>query len=485
MAKAPQSAFVTVRSEGGLLPPDLLARIATSDVDLGGVLPVDYGLQKGTRLADAIAQSWAACKMYWPAFKMTIARLGEGETGVTETREQWVLPLFRELGYGRLSYHRPPGEMIDGRSFPISHRAGEGTDAPPVHVVAAGQDLDRGEGRRTVDGLRVSPHGFMQDYLNRTPHLWGIVTNGTRLRLLRDSESLTRAAYLEFDLDAMMEGGVYSDFVLLYLVLHRSRLTHGTADAPSCWLERWRIAAVEGGTRALASLREGVAAALAALGEGFLAHPENEALHTRLKSGDLTVTAYYQQLLRLVYRILFLLVAEERDLLFTADVPPRLRSIYADHYGMSRLRPLTERRARTDIHDDLWQSLRLTFVMMRDGNAALGLAPLAGGLFNARSCPDINDIGLRNDALLSAIRGLSLVTIKGVRRRVNYRDLNVEELGSVYEGLFDLHPSLRTNGGGVLHFDFVRGSERKTTGSYYTPSSLVCERYSIYGHLIR
>jgi len=116
MAKAPQSAFVTVRSEGGLLPPDLLARIATSDVDLGGVLPVDYGLQKGTRLADAIAQSWAACKMYWPAFKMTIARLGEGETGVTETREQWVLPLFRELGYGRLSYHRPPGEMIDGRS---------------------------------------------------------------------------------------------------------------------------------------------------------------------------------------------------------------------------------------------------------------------------------------------------------------------------------------------------------------------------------
>ncbi len=475
MAKAPQSAFVTVRSEGGLLPSDLLARIATSDADIGGVLPADYGLEKGVRLADAIAQSWAACKMYWPAFKMALARRGEGDSGVTETREQWILPLFRELGYGRLWYHRAPVDVVDGRSFPISHRAGDGPDAPPIHIVAAIQDLDRGEGRRTVDGLRVSPQGLMQDYLNRTPHLWGIVTNGRRLRLLRDSESLTRAAYLEFDLEAMMEDGVYSDFVLLYLVLHRSRLPHGTADALSCWLERWRVAAVEGGTRALDSLREGVAAALAALGEGFLAHPANEALRERLASGDLTVTAYYQQLLRLVYRILFLLVAEERDLLFTADAPARLRSIYADHYSVSRLRPLAEQRARADIHDDLWQSLRLTFAMMGDGNTALDLAPLAGGLFNAHSCPDLDNIGLRNDTFLSAIRGLSLVTIKGVRRRVNYRDLNVEELGSVYESLLDLHPSLRTNGGGMIHFDFMRGSERKTTGSYYTPSSLVDE----------
>src|ERR671939_1185959 len=92
MARTTQMPFVTVRSEGGLLPPDLLARIATNDAELGGLAPADYGLGKGERLGEATAQAWAACKIYWEAFKAIRSRLGEGESGVTETREQWVLP---------------------------------------------------------------------------------------------------------------------------------------------------------------------------------------------------------------------------------------------------------------------------------------------------------------------------------------------------------------------------------------------------------
>src|SRR5712691_9041461 len=105
MARTAQSAFVTVRSDGGLLPPDLLARLAAQDAELRGRTQADNGLGKGERLTEAAAQAWAACKIYWEAFKATRARLGEGESGITETREQWVLPLFRELGYGRLPYH--------------------------------------------------------------------------------------------------------------------------------------------------------------------------------------------------------------------------------------------------------------------------------------------------------------------------------------------------------------------------------------------
>src|ERR671937_725521 len=442
MARTAQSTFVTVRSEGGLLPPDLLARLATSDPELGGLAPADYGLGKGERLTEAAAQAWAACKIYWEAFKAVTARLGAAENGVTETREQWVIPLFRELGYGRLS-HRAAAEVIDERSYPISHRGGEG--------------------KRTVGGLRVSPHGLMQEYLNRTPHLWGMVTNGQQLRLLRDNESLTRAAYVEFDLAAMMEGGVYADFVLLYLLLHRSRLPQGHKDAADCWLERWRVAAVRGGTRALEALREGVTAALKALGQGLLEHQENDALRERLASGELSVTDYYRQLLRLVYRFLFLLVAEERDLLFTEEAAPRLRTIYRDNYSVSRLRERAERRRREDRHDDLWRALCVTFGLMRAGCPALGLAPLSGGLFNVHACPDLDGAQLANDDLLAAMRGLSLVTVKGVRRRVNYRDLNVEELGSVYESLLDLHPALR-RGGGEPRFEVGEGSERKATG---------------------
>jgi len=474
MARTAQSAFVTVRSEGGLLPPDLLARIAAADPELGGLTAADYGLGKGERLTETAAHAWASCKIYWEAFKAVRARLGEDESGVTETREQWVLPLFRELGYGRLSY-RAAADVVDERPYPLSHRAGEEPGAPPIHVVAAEQDLDRGEGKRTVSGgLRVSPQGLMQEYLNRTPHLWGIVTNGRQLRLLRDNESLTRAAYVEFNLEAMMEGGVYADFVLLYLLLHRSRLPRGRQESADCWLERWRLAAVQGGTRALDALRGGVTAALKALGQGLLEHPVNERLRARLEGGELTVTEYYRQLLRLVYRFLFLLVAEERDLLFAPDVAPRLRAIYMADYSVTRLRDQAERRRREDRHDDLWRALTVTVGMMRDGCPALALAPLSGGLFNVRSCPDLDGAQLANGALLESLRGLSLVTVKGVRRRVNYRDLGVEELGSVYESLLDLHPALRREGG-PPRFELVEGSERKTTGSYYTPPSLVAE----------
>ncbi len=474
MARTAQSTFVTVRSEGSLLPPDLLARVAANDPELAGLSPADYGLGKGERLTEAAARAWAACKVYWEAFKVTRAHLGETESGLTETREQWVLPLFRELGYGRLSY-RAAAEVIDDRTYPISHRGGENVDGPPVHIVAAGQDLDRGEGKRTIaGGLRVSPQGLMQEYLNRTPHLWGIVTNGLQLRLLRDNESLTRAAYVEFNLEAMMEGGVYADFVLLYLVLHRSRLPKGTTDTAECWLEKWRQAAVQGGIRALDALRGGVTAALRALGQGLLDHPANTTLRDRLASGELSVTDYYRQLLRLVYRFLFLLVAEERDLLFSPEVAPRLRNIYLANYAVTRLRDRAERRRRDDRHDDLWRSLAVTFTMMREGCPALELAPLSGGLFNAQACPDLDGAQLANSALLEAMRGLSLVSLKGVRRRVNYRDLNVEELGSVYESLLDLHPALRREGS-TPHFALVEGSERKTTGSYYTPPSLVAE----------
>ncbi len=51
-----------------------------------------------------------------------------------------------------------------------------------------------------------------KDYLNRTDHLWGIVTNGLQFRILRDSERLSRPAYLEFDLQQIMEGEHFAEF---------------------------------------------------------------------------------------------------------------------------------------------------------------------------------------------------------------------------------------------------------------------------------
>src|SRR5262245_18784350 len=104
MARTAQSTFATIRSEGGLLPPDLLARIADDKSTLEGLTPEDYGLGKGDRLNEAAARAWANTRAYWAAFRAVTSSLGAEDRGLTETREQWLLPLFRELGYGRLVY---------------------------------------------------------------------------------------------------------------------------------------------------------------------------------------------------------------------------------------------------------------------------------------------------------------------------------------------------------------------------------------------
>src|SRR5207249_9770944 len=178
----------------------------------------------------------------------------------------------------------------------------------PVHLVGWRVDLDR----RTpglAGAARRSPHSLVQELLNRSDdHLWGFVSNGLRLRILRDNVSLTRQAYVEFDLEAMMDGEVYADFVLLWLLCHQSRVE---AEKPEeCWLEKWSRTAHEQGTRALDQLRNGVEKAITALGSGFLAHAANNALRERLCSGELNDQDYYRQILRFVYRLLVLLVAD-------------------------------------------------------------------------------------------------------------------------------------------------------------------------------
>src|SRR3954451_6859099 len=112
MARTP-TLFTTVRSEGGLLPSDLLQRIVENDAELGGMAPADYGLESRERLGEAIARAWQRVRAYWAAFKAATEDLPETASGVTETRDQWVLPLMRTLGY-EPEYHAA-AEEVDSR----------------------------------------------------------------------------------------------------------------------------------------------------------------------------------------------------------------------------------------------------------------------------------------------------------------------------------------------------------------------------------
>jgi hypothetical protein len=457
-------AFPTIRTEGGLLPTDLLTQVVAGSLP-GMTAEADYHLPAREKLNEAVSRSWNRLLAAWTAFSAARSKLAAGDLATTETRERWLLPLFSELGYGRLA----PAHAVDmdGRTFPISHEWG----SIPIHLVGAGVKLD--ERTRGVAGAaRMSPHGLVQDLLNISQdRLWGFVSNGLQLRILRDSEAITRQAYLEFDLEEMMDGEVYSDFVVLWLIGHQSRLE---GERPSdCWLEKWSQYAIEQGTRALSRLREGVEAAITALGRGYLSHPANRQLRDSLRSGHFDRQAYYRELLRIVYRLIFLMVAEDRDLLHPPDTPSSVRTIYSNHYSATRMRRLAERR-RGSAHADLYEVLTLVMNALgkEGGLKTLGLPALGSFLWRTDAVAHLASCQLRNRDLLEAIAALAFTTEGRVRRAVDYRNLGSEELGSVYESLLELHPEVNLEAA-TFSLTTAGGHERKLTGSYYTPTSLI------------
>ena len=397
---------------------------------------MDFHLAPNERLGEAIARSWARLTAAWDAFSSDRDGLPAGDHAGKLTRERWLLPLFSELGYGRLI--QQSGVEIGGKTYAVFCEYNHS----PIHLVGAGVPLDR-----RTSGVRgaadQSPHSVVQELLNRsTERLWGIVTNGLSLRLLRDNVTLTRQAYVEFDLEAIFATEAYEDFALLWLCAHQSRLE---AEAPEdCWLERWTQAAQRDGTRALGELRSGVERAIEALGRGFLVQPANIALHTALHDGSLDGPAYYRELLRLIYRLLFVFVAEDRDALLLPDdgTPERFdaRERYDTYYATKRLRRLSVRRRGGRAHD-LYEQIKLLSGWLRDGGQpVLALPPLGSALWDPDTTAHISDARLGNEALLEAIRELSYV--EGGRRPVDFRNLGAEELGSVYESLLELHPAI-------------------------------------------
>ena len=459
MATRTTEVFATIRTEGGLLPADFLQRIAQGEKQVEGLTPDAYHLAGNLKINEAISQSWNVLRGAWQKFQDQLAALPDKQDAATTvTRDRWLLPLFHELGYGRLVYDR---------SSPISHP----WHHVPIHLVGARVDINKPVVSPS-GGPRTSPHSVVQDFLNRHEgSLWGIVSNGLTLRLLRDNASLTRQAYVEFDLESMMEGEQFADFAVLWLVCHQSRLEGDKAS--QCWLEKWFTASKDQGVRVLEQLRGGVEDALTALGRGFLRHSDNTALKDKLRSGALDKQDYFRQLLRVVYRLLFLFVAEDRELLFDPKAPAKARERYSRFYSTARLRRLARRRPGGP-HADLWAMLERVFQGLADpdGLPSLGLPALGSFLWSPAAIPDLNGCSLANRDLLDAIRNLAVTADNKVRRIVDYRNLGTEELGSVYESLLELHPQVNLDGA-LFELKSAAGNERKTTGSYYTPHSLV------------
>jgi hypothetical protein len=143
--------------------------------------------------------------------------------------------------------------------------------------------------------------------------------------------------------------------------------------------------------------------------------------------------------------LLFLLVIEERDLIFPASATRQQRDVFRRYYSVERLRLLSEKRHLADkrFHDH-WLGLLATFRLFEAHGPGekLGVAPLAGDLFSPVLSVILAQCKLGNDVLLGCLRSLGLYQHpdNGQTIRVNYAALNVEEFGSVYEGLLEFQP---------------------------------------------
>jgi hypothetical protein len=484
------TAFGSVKIVGGLLPADLLGRVFAGDKQVPGTAPETYGLEHGESVRRQASRSWLYLLEVWQDFKRRVDDASDEPRAEARsarvTRERWLHILLRELGFHQVVAEG--GFELEGKSFPVSHRSGH----VPIHLLGWATDLDH----KTPHVAARAPQSMVQELLNRDDaYLWAILSNGATLRLLRDSTALVGSSYVEFDLEAIFDGELFSDFVLLYLICHESRFAiHGDGGPPSCFLEQWRGFAAEQGERALDQLRDGVRQAISILGTGFLSHPDNPQLRSRLdpRSADLKLDDFNRALLRLVYRLLFWFVAEERGALLQpdpeeadAETTARLRQArdrYATYFSSARLRQLA-RRHRGGRHGDLFGAAQLVFDALGTEGGLPELAlPGIGGIFeyrrdDGRALPldePLAGVRLSNEALLGAVRALSLVKPRGggAWRRVDFGNLGAEELGSVYESLLELIPRYDDE---KLDYtlETLAGNERKESGSYYTPTSLV------------
>ena len=467
--------FTALKIEGGILPPEFLHDVATLEAPRQA--GADYGLSKSLAIKEELARYWRIANDLHGRYSER--RLRRDLTAPQVGVDEWLVPFLRSLlGYEDLT--ATDDVMLDDRVFRLTHRACDG--AVPLVLVTDDFDLDRADLRLGHDGRRQAPHGMMQEYLNvEDDALWGMISNGSKLRILRDNPSLTRPSYIEADLDLVFAEELYPDFAALWLTAHSSRLRSLNDKPSSCIMESWRTKAQETGERVQENLRDGVADALRQIGNGFLRHAANIELREALETGALSPERYFEQLLRFVYRLLFLFTAEGRNLLHAPDATDEQRAVFANGYSLSRLRERALRRRHYDGNRDLWQGLKITFAALATGAPGLGLPPL-GGLFRDGECPDIDDAAIANEHLLEAVRSLAFFRSGNSLARVNYRDMDTEELGSVYESLLELRPVIDVDASPWL-FAFIgdgsgeraKGSERKLTGSYYTPPSLVSE----------
>ena len=336
-----------------------------------------------------------------------------------------------------------------------------------------GRPLDRRSGRR---GEETAPSTQMLRYLRRVDDLttgklrWGILTNGARWRLYYQGARSVSEQFFEVDLAALLDLPGHNDglFALteterhhwlkvFVLVFRREAFLAGPTD-PRTFHQR----AIEEGR----FYEERVAASLSALVFEEVFPKLARAIAAAAPEAPLPDVR--EASLVLLYRLLFILYAEDRDLL------PVRNTSYDDYALREKVRgDIGHRKDHNDIFSAsaarYWSVIDDLCRAIDKGDPSIGLPPYNGGLFDRQRVPLLANIRIADDVMADVIDVLSFEQTPNGRRYINYRDLGVQQLGSIYERLIE-HEIVRDDGEIIVRPNVFA---RKGSGSYYTPDDLV------------
>lgn len=429
------------------------------------------------RVDEHIAVAFDLLRERWEEIRLQIL---DEKFDKSQLRDKWLRPLFEYLDY-KPFYLKGHLRSETGGEFHLSYRGWEDDTAPIIHMVALDQDLDTKDASNHTHSKK-SPHEMLQQFLNTTGHRWAILSNGKKIRLLRDFFHSTTKGFVEFDLVAIFETGIdaIDDFKLLFRLLHRTRIENQFQekegeDEQTCLLETFYRKSQDIGVQIGNHLREQVRQAIELLGNGFTEHlPWQEMEPAEIRE-------LYGEIMNVIYRLLFLMFAEQKGWL------PVHHEVYSKTYSVNALRLKAERNDNPeDSYTDLWEGLKITCRLVAKGHSFPNgeiINAFGGQLFSEAKIKRIEPLPLKNKHLLQAIHRLSFFEDQKIRHKINYTTLAIDALGSVYESLLDFEPSIahdtiviknRTLVPGEFFLD-DRSSERKTTGSYYTDHRLVAQ----------
>ncbi len=298
-------------------------------------------------------------------------------------------------------------------------------------------------------------------YVQHSGLEWGLLTNGRLWRLYHRESAHKLDRFYEVDLEALVKGGDARAFLYFYAFFRRAAFEPQPLGVAELLRASTDYARGVGDT-----LKAQVYDALRHLAQGFLDYPANG-----LDSDPATLKAIYDSSLIVLYRLLFILYAEARELL-----PVRENAMYRETYSLHAIahgiaEDLRRGKGLLPGSATLWPRLRALFDAINAGSPPLGVATFNGGLFDPARHPFLERHTVGDARLRDAIDRLTRVN----GEFVDYRDLAERHLGTIYEGLLEYHLQPippEAEGGWTVALLNDKG-ERKASGSYYTPDYIV------------